>query len=152
MTQRRSAYARPTWIRRHVVANIQWLELASARLAARFIGDAMLQVRGRRTGRTHATLARPIAVAGQRYLVAIRGETNWARNLRTASRATLHWQGRIEEIAGVEVIGPERAEVVSEFLATSKFAATRRIMTEVLPEPEQHPVFRIFPIDGGRTS
>lgn len=147
MAEPPKVYLRPSWIRRHVVARLPWLERAAARLASRIIGDPILEVRGRRTGRMRTTLARPITVEGRRYLVAIRGETNWARNLRASRRATLRWRGAVEEIAAVEATGAERDHVVRAYLATSNYAPTRRIMTEVLPKPEQHPVFRIDTID-----
>jgi hypothetical protein len=41
------------------------------------------------------------------------------------------------------VHGDERRAVVEAFVGSSKYAPTRRIMTDVLPDPDQHPVFRI---------
>ncbi|HEY4864560.1 MAG TPA: nitroreductase/quinone reductase family protein [Candidatus Dormibacteraeota bacterium] len=63
----------------------------------------MLQVRGRRSGRVRTTLARPIVVGGKRYLVAIRGETQWARNLRASGMAVLRERGESTRISTVEV-------------------------------------------------
>jgi F420H(2)-dependent quinone reductase len=146
------AYLRASWIRRRIVARMPWLELAGARLASRVIGDPVLEVNGRRTGRMHATLARPLMIGSERYLVGIRGDTHWARNLRAAGQATLRWRGVAERVAAVEATGTERDEVVRAYLATSNYTPTRRIMTEVLPKPEQHPVFRIEAIKGGAST
>jgi hypothetical protein len=82
-------------------------------------------------------------VGDKRYLVAIRGETQWARNLRASREAVLRERGESTRISAVEVRGDERRAVVEAFVRSSKYAPTRRIMTDVLPEPDQHPVFRI---------
>ena len=82
-------------------------------------------------------------VGGKRYLVAIRGETQWARNLRASGMAVLRKRGESTRISTVEVHGDERRAVVEGFVRSSKYAPTRRIMTDVLPDPDQHPVFRI---------
>ena len=112
---------------------------------SRLTGDAVLQVRGRRSGRLRTTLARTIAVGGKRYVVGIRGETQWARNLRVAGDALLQEKGRVARVRAKEALGDERRAVVEAFLASSNYAPTRRIMSEILPRPEQHPVFRIEP-------
>lgn len=115
----------------------------AACLASRLTGDALLQVRGRRSGRLRTTMARTITVAEKRYVVAIRGETQWARNLRAAGEGVLRESGESRRISAVEVDGEERRAVVEAFIHSSKYAPTRRIMTDLLPEPDQHPVFRI---------
>jgi hypothetical protein len=91
-------------------------------------------------------------IGSKRYLVGIRGDTHWARNLRAAGQATLRWRGVAQRITVIEAIGTERDEVVRAYLATSNYTPTRRIMTEVLPKPEQHPVFRIDAIKGGEST
>jgi hypothetical protein len=90
-------------------------------------------------------MARTLEVGGRRYVVAIRGETNWARNLRAAGEALLREKGKVTPVRASEVQGDERRAVVEAFLASSNYATTRRIMSETLPRPEQHPVFRIEP-------
>jgi len=110
-------------------------------------GDPALQVRGRRSGRLRTTLARPIVVGESRYLLAIPGETQWARNLRAAGEAVLRHKGEGRRISAVEVHGTERQAVFDAFLASRRYAATRRILTEVLPDPGQHPVFKIQPTE-----
>lgn len=112
-------------------------------MMSRLTGDAVLQVRGRRSGRIRTTLARTITVDGNRYIVAIRGETAWARNLRAAGEAVLQDHRQVARVRAIEASGDERRAVVEAFLASSKYAPTRRIMSEILPRPEQHPVFRI---------
>jgi hypothetical protein len=82
-------------------------------------------------------------VDGSRYLVAIRGETQWARNLRATREGVLRERGESMRISAAEVHGDERRAVVEAFVGSSKYAPTRRIITDVLPDPAQHPVFRI---------
>jgi hypothetical protein len=125
------------------MAAVPGLDRIAAVAMSRLTGDAILQVKGRRTSRLHTTLARTITVDGKRYVVAIRGETNWARNLRTAGQAVLRERGESQRVAAVEVHGEERRAVIEAFVGSSEYAPTRRIFTEVLPNPDQHPVFRI---------
>jgi F420H(2)-dependent quinone reductase len=140
------AYLRPSWFNRRIIAAVPGADRLAAGLASGITGDSVLQVTGRRTGRVRTTLARPITVGGRRYLVAIRGETQWARNLRASRTGILRERGESTLVSAVEVHGDERRAVVEAFVASSKYAPTRRIMTNVLPDPDQHPVFRIEPL------
>src|ERR1039457_410189 len=88
-------YLRQPWSAR-VVGN---------RMAAIFRPSVVwqLSVRGRRTGRWHTV---PVAVLDhdrERYLLAPRGETDWALNLRASGTGRLAKQGRVEEITVAEV-------------------------------------------------
>jgi deazaflavin-dependent oxidoreductase (nitroreductase family) len=125
------------------MAAVPGLDRIAALAMSRLTGDAVLQVRGRRTSRLRTTLARTINVDGKRYVVAIRGETNWARNLRAAGQALLRVGGKSQPVTAVEVHDDERAAVIAAFVASSKYAPTRRILTDLLPNPDEHPVFRI---------
>jgi hypothetical protein len=86
---------------------------------------------------------RPITLGPSRYLVALTGETHWARNLRVAGEAELVESRVPHTIQATEVFGPERAAAVAEYLATSTFGPTKRLLTEHLPDADDHPVFRI---------
>lgn len=126
-------YLRPPWLQRRVEP---WL-------MTRFSGQPYLRVRGRSSGRTHDIPVRPVSVGTSRYLVALLGETHWARNLRMAGTAELVTRRTVRRISGVEVFGEERAAAVAEYLATSKYRPTIRLLTQRLPDPGDHPVFRI---------
>jgi len=52
----------------------------------RFGGAPGLAVRGRTSGRWRTVPVNVLELEGQRYLVAPRGETQWARNLRATGR------------------------------------------------------------------
>ena len=49
----------------------------------------VLEVRGRNSGRTISLPVDPLDLAGQRYLVCARGNSNWVRNARAAGEVVL---------------------------------------------------------------
>ena len=55
-----------------------------------------LAVRGRTSGEWRTVPVNVLELAGQRYLVAPRGDTQWVRNLRATGRGELRRRGRIE--------------------------------------------------------
>ena len=126
-------YLRPPWLQRRL----------EPLLMSHIPGQPSLRVRGRTSGRTRTIPVRPVEVGTYRYLVALLGDTNWARNLRATGSAELVEPGRRRMIKAVAVFGAERAAAVAEYLATSTFRPTKRLLTQRLPDPEDHPVFRI---------
>ena len=102
----------------------------------------VLVVRGRKSGRLlKIPMDPPFNWSGTRYLVSPRGETHWARNLRAAGEADLRMRGRREHIRVVEVQGAERDAVVKTYAST--ITCSCRQSMELLPDPADHPVFRI---------
>lgn len=126
-------YLRPRWLQRNL----------EPPLMTRLPGQPSLRVRGRTSGRIRTIPVRPVVVGSNRYLVALLGETNWARNLRASGTAELVEQRTARPIRAVEVSGDERAAAVAEYLATSTFGPTIRLLTRRMPDPDDHPVFRI---------
>ena len=103
-----------------------------------------LTVKGRRTGTPHTVpIGGPFAFEGARYLVSGRGNTSWARNLRAAGRGELRMHGRVEPFWAVEVIGAQRDRVVAAY----RRALARSVQNffAQIPDPGDHPVFRIEP-------
>jgi len=129
-------YLRPPWLQRRLEP---WL-------MTRLAGQPSMRVRGRASGRIREVPVRPVQVGRFRYLVALLGDTNWARNLRTSGTAELVEHGTARRFRAVEVSGDERAAAVAEYLATSTYGPTIRLLTRRLPDPEHHPVFRIEPL------
>ena len=78
-----------------------------------------------------------------RYLVALLGDTHWARNLRATGMAKLREGGTTRTIQAREVLGDERRAAVARYLETSTYRPTIRLLTTRLPDPDDHPVFRI---------
>jgi deazaflavin-dependent oxidoreductase (nitroreductase family) len=128
-------YLKPPWMQRHV----------GDRLAPLFRSSIVskLSVQGRRTGRIQIV---PVAVLdheGERYLVSYRGESDWARNLRASGRGRLLRHGRIEEISVAEVPVGERPALLEEYSARfGKLPTVGKVLRE-LPDPADHPIFRI---------
>jgi deazaflavin-dependent oxidoreductase (nitroreductase family) len=133
---------------------------ASARLAAAGIGPAqlvMLEVAGRRTGKT---ISFPVVVAdyqGERYLVSMLGEeTNWVRNVRAAGgRAALRRGHR--EVICLEEVGPrQRAAILARYLECAPGARSHIPVEPGAPVEEferiagQYPVFHVTVVEGTR--
>jgi deazaflavin-dependent oxidoreductase (nitroreductase family) len=102
-----------------------------------------LSVRGRRTGRWHTV---PVAVLdheGERYLVSYRGESDWALNLRASLQARLSHLGEVEEITVREVPVERRGELLEAYSARYGKLPTVAGVLRKLPDPADHPMFRI---------
>ena len=134
----RRAYVRPGFVLASIVNPI-----------VRRLGvTPLLVVRGRRSGRQITIpLGAPLDLDGRRYLVSGRGETHWVRNLRAASRAELRWHGRSEPFRAVEITGTEQVRIVAAYRAKLG-RSVDRYFAEV-PDPGDHPVFRMDPAPFG---
>jgi hypothetical protein len=104
----------------------------------------VLFVRGRKSGKVlKVPMDPPFEWNGTRYLVSPRGETHWARNLRAAGQADLRTRRGLEHVRVVEIDGAERDAVVKTYASTITCNCRRSL--ELLPDPADHPVFRIEP-------
>ena len=105
---------------------------------------AVLEVRGRRSGkRVRATLA-PWEVDGTRYLMSQYGLTDWVRNLRAAGGGQLHYKDHTETFRAIEVEGEERDRVIGAFRAKADKFLNQDF--DRLPDAADHPTFRVSPI------
>lgn len=110
----------------------------------------MLSVRGRNSGEWRSTPVNPLSFDGQRYLVAPRGETQWARNLRASKEGKLTLGRKGEAIHVTEVPDAEKPPLLRAYLqrwaAETKASfgvdasASEEELQRIAPE---HPVFRI---------
>jgi hypothetical protein len=101
-----------------------------------------LTVKGRSSGTLRTVpIGGPFEFEGARYLVSGRGNTAWARNLRSAGCGELRMHGRTEPFRAVEVIGAQRERVISAY----RKALGRSVIPFFIriPDPANHPVFRI---------
>ena len=130
MSQRR--YLEPSWVISRVVNPLLlWLGVVPT-----------LRVRGRKTGRWRNVPVNVLELDGERYLVAPRGETDWDRNLRAAGSGQLQYGRRgTEAFRAVEVSDKEKPRVVEAYL--DRWGNQVRSQFEALPDPTDHPVFRI---------
>jgi deazaflavin-dependent oxidoreductase (nitroreductase family) len=129
-TRRPHPYHRSSFFMSHVVNPITlWL------------GGPTLIVRGRRSGRPIRTPVPTLDFEGARYLVSGGGETHWVRNLRAAGQGELRRGRTHEPFRAVEVQGDEHDRVVVAYRAHMGWRA--REFFGALPNPADHPVFRI---------
>jgi deazaflavin-dependent oxidoreductase (nitroreductase family) len=117
-------------------------------LVARFQtgGVATLTVSGRRTGRARTVPVIPIEVDGIRYFVSPYGESQWVRNLRNAGTGELSRQGRVETFQASEVPVERRPAIIAAYRQACRRDVDRYFIR--LPDPKDHPVFRMDPTGG----
>ncbi len=125
-------YLRPPWFLR-VVGN----------RVTKLFGSPVLEVAGRRSGRAQSIPINVLEHGGERYLVAPRGETDWVRNLRAAGMATLEIRRRAERFRAVEVDDAEKPALIAAY--QEKWMGPTKGQWEALPDPADHPIFRIVP-------
>jgi hypothetical protein len=114
-------------------------------------GAAVLEVRGRTSGQPRTTPVNPLPLAGERYLLAPRGETEWVRNIRVAGSAALITRRGREEFAVVEVADAEKLPIIRAYLvawawevgAFFEGLSAKSSDAEVMAVAAGFPVFRI---------
>jgi deazaflavin-dependent oxidoreductase (nitroreductase family) len=106
-----------------------------------------LTVRGRKTGRELKVPVRPVQLDGNRYLVANRGNSHWARNLSANPEAELRRRGKAERIRAVPIDGTERDDVLAAYRSTADRSV--KGLLDKLPDPDDHPSFRIHALPSG---
>ena len=129
-------YRRPGWIIIHLINPlVSWLG-----------GASTLHVPGRTTGTLQRVPVNVVELAGGRYLVSVRGRTEWVRNLRAAGHCTVRRRGRQDRYLAVELSGEPRDDVIAAYRTRWGTGQVRRLLDQ-LPDPADHPVFRLDPID-----
>ena len=106
-------------------------------------GTVTLAVRARRTGQVQTIPVIPVEHDGARYVVSTRGESDWVRNLRAAEKAELRSRGGREAVRATEVPVEERPPIIAAYRAV--VGRTVETYFAKLPDPADHPVFRIEP-------
>src|SRR5262245_42888446 len=128
-------YLRPSWGARVIGRRM-------ARVFARSV-LSMLAVRGRTTGQWRRVPVAVLDYGDRRYLIAAGGWTERSRNLRAAGSGRLTRKGRTEEFDAVEVPVAERAPLLEAYLAKFGRYPTVGATFRQLPDPADHPTFRI---------
>jgi len=113
-------------------------------------GTALLQVKGRRSGQTRSTAVTWVEHDGQRYLVAPRGNTEWARNVKAATGEAVLKHRESERVRLEEVPVDQRAPIIQAYLKKTARVTKREFRMEPDAPIEEfqriapdHPVFRI---------
>jgi deazaflavin-dependent oxidoreductase (nitroreductase family) len=102
-----------------------------------------LTVRGRKTGKAYSF---PVLLAeseGRRYLVAPRGNTQWARNLRVAGEAELKVRRQRRRVRATEVPASQRQPIIDAYRQQHAKDYGRFLAAEfaAIPDAADHPVF-----------
>lgn len=113
-------------------------------------GGQVLVVRGRKSGKLQSVPVNPLDLAGKRYLVAPRGTTQWARNLRVAGEGELRLGKRTDRFAATEVRDADKVPILRAYM--QKWALETGFefgISKDAPDAEfariapDHPVFQI---------
>lgn len=156
-------YAEPGRYRRppRAYLSLQWLGplLTTLNLSPRFA--ITLEVPGRRSGVVHRTTLVETDVEGERYLVALGGESEWVRNVRAAEGRAVLGRRRREAVVLTEVPVADRAPVLRAYvLRPGRAPRSRAVAREardyfgVRPDlapadlaavAARYPVFRVRP-------
>jgi deazaflavin-dependent oxidoreductase (nitroreductase family) len=114
-------------------------------------GAWTLTVRGRSSGEWRSTPVNPLTIESRRYLVAPRGETHWARNLRASGEARLTLGRKETAIRANEVANADKLPILRAYLdrwggVTHKHFGLPRHPGdgEIASAAERTPVFEVF--------
>ena len=114
----------------------------------------VLEVRGRKSGKTISLPVDPLDLGGRRYLVCARGNANWVRNARSAGEVVLARAMRRQRYAVRELSPDLSPPVLKAYL--HRFAAE---VQRFFPVPKgspveafndlapRYPVFELQPLD-----
>jgi hypothetical protein len=104
----------------------------------------ILAVRGRRSGNVIKTPINVLEVGGTSYLVSPRGDTGWSRNLRLVGECSLTIKGSEKHYRAVELPPEKRAPIIAAYL--DRWGSQTRGQFDKLPDPVDHPTFRLDPV------
>ncbi len=79
--------------------------------------NALVTIRGRRSGEPRTTPLAIIDTGGRRWVWSPWGDVHWVRNLRAAGRATIAVRKRSEDVRARELDEPERVSFFRDVLA-----------------------------------
>jgi deazaflavin-dependent oxidoreductase (nitroreductase family) len=143
-------YKRPDWFTKHV---FNPLVAGLTRLGVSIAGSRVLEVPGRKSGQPRRTPVNLLTLEGERYLVAPRGNTQWARNLRASGSGRLLVGRRAEDFTAIELPDAEKSPILREYLRRWKWEAGQFFDGVTADSSEEeiqriaatHPVFKIRP-------
>lgn len=146
MTEQR--YVKPDPFTKHVFNRVV---AGFTRVGISVWGSRVLVVRGRSSGLPRSTPVNLLTYAGERYLVAPRGHTQWVRNLRVAGEGDLKVGRRSEHFTAVEVPDEQKVEILRAYLKRWKAevgiffggVSAKSSEEELRGIAANHPVFRI---------
>ncbi|SRR6266496_1871588 len=145
-----SVYQQPPWIMLHVFDPLTVFLVGRLGMDDRN-GTRVLEVKGRKSGIWRATPVRLLELDGQRYVVAMYGETGWVKNLRVQGNGRLRQGSNVTDFRAVELADKEKVGVLRAYLKRwwSLVAQITTITSPDAPDEEivkaasLHPVFRL---------
>ncbi|MDQ6811755.1 MAG: nitroreductase family deazaflavin-dependent oxidoreductase [Actinomycetota bacterium] len=120
-------------------------------LGISLLGSRVLEVRGRSSGVPRRTPVNLLTLDGERYLLAPRGETQWARNLRASGEGRLLLGRRSEEFTATELEDEQKPPLLRAYLKRWKLEVAaffdgvgpNSSEEELRRAAPKHPVFRL---------
>jgi deazaflavin-dependent oxidoreductase (nitroreductase family) len=106
-------FHRPGWFTRHVANPVL---VGVHRLGLGMAGSETLAVRGRKSGETRTTPVNPFVLDGRTFLLAPRGTTQWARNLRALPEGELRKGRRVRRFTATEVPDQEKLPLLRAYI------------------------------------
>jgi hypothetical protein len=100
----------------------------------------ILTVKGRTSGKWIKVPVTPLVYKENTFLVAPRGETQWARNLRKNDKGKLTIKGRTRNFSATEISNNLQKEIVAEY---QKKVPAVKSQFDTLPNPKDHPTFKL---------
>jgi deazaflavin-dependent oxidoreductase (nitroreductase family) len=121
--------------------------------------NALITIRGRTSGLDRTTPVAVVSIDGRRWVIATFGDTNWARNLRAAGKATVTVNRRAEPVAARPLSTTEAAafygDILAPFVNRIPLGLGRFLLgtllgaSEMLTDPKaaavRYPVFELRP-------
>jgi deazaflavin-dependent oxidoreductase (nitroreductase family) len=143
-------FRRPGWFTKNVFNR---LVARLTRLGISVAGSRVLEVPGRTSGEPRRTPVNLLTFEGERYLVAPRGNTQWARNLRVSRSGRLLVGRRGEEFTAAELADEDKPPILRAYLKRWKWEVGVFFEGTSADSPEEdlrriaprHPIFRIAP-------
>jgi deazaflavin-dependent oxidoreductase (nitroreductase family) len=116
--------------------------------------NALITVRGRKTGQPRTTPVALVEIEGKKWVIGTFGEVNWVRNLRAAGAATLSVGSRREEVRSVELTPEEGAaffrDVIGPYVRRMRIGPlllsvlrSRDILDDPVGAAARRPVFEL---------
>jgi deazaflavin-dependent oxidoreductase (nitroreductase family) len=141
-------YDKPDFLTMHLFNPLVAL---ATRMGLSLRGSRILAVRGRKSGAWRTTPVNLLHLDGARYLVAPRGETQWARNIRAAGGGELRLGSKREAFRVTELGDAEKPAVLRAYLKLWKMETGKWFdgVTHESPDADvariasEHPVFRL---------
>jgi deazaflavin-dependent oxidoreductase (nitroreductase family) len=108
-------------------------------------GVQILEVKGRKSGLWRGVPVRPLELDGQRYLVALQGETQWVRNLRAQGSGRLRLGSHIVDFRAVELADELKVPVLHAYFR-QWWSVSAPLTTVASPDASDEEIARAAPL------